>query len=494
MKKATSPSFVLTLKLNTSLKDSQRLGKRFFYAFLMKNRLIRHARKALSSMRQDKAYRVLMEEWLSLKGKDDPSSKHRKAEIGTALSEIRSSYGLSEYQFHDWIKILQHRYNKHIDSLTTQKIATSVWQSAETVLFRKGKTMRFQKLDVFLSLEGKNNASGIRFKGGRLHWNGLTIQPQIRKYDTYALESLKHRVKYCRIKREAMGTSWHYYLELVLEGKPPKKHEFIDGRVGLDQGTSSEAVFSEHGCILTELAAESPNIEKKVSRLQRRLDRSRRATNPGNYNPDGTVRKGRKTWHKSKTYKQTQMRLKALRRRNAATVKQSEERLANHILCSHGSDIITEKMDYKALQLRARDDVISPKTGKHRSRKRFGKSLSKHAPGRFLNILERKLNYINKTVNYVDIWKFKASQYDHVVGDYEKSGLSQRSKTVGGHRVQRDLYSAFLLWAAFDDTTVDRSLCFEYFPLFLSFQSACISELKNSNQNLSSFGLKDFAA
>ena len=110
-------------------------------------------------------------------------------------------------------------------------------------------------------------------------------------------------------------------------------------------------------------------------------------------------------------------------------------------------------------------------------------------------MLERKLSYINKTVNYVDTWKFKASQYDHVLGDYVKPGLSSRSKTVGGHVVQRDLYSAFLLWAALDDTTVDRNLCFESFPLFLSFQGACISKLLKDNKHYpSSFGLKDFAA
>ena len=187
------------------------------------------------------------------------------------------------------------------------------------------------------------------------------------------------------------------------------------------------------------------------------------------------------------------MRLKSLRRRNATTVRQKELILANEILCRHGSDIVTEKMDYRALQLRVKEDKIS-KTGKHRSKRRFGKSLSRHAPARFLSILEQKLSYINKTVNYVDTWKFKTSQYDHVLGDYIKTGLSDRSKTVGGYIVQRDLYSAFLLWAAKDDTTVDRTLCFDTFELFLSYQGACISKLlSDGNRHPASFGLKDFA-
>lgn len=496
MKKSKSPSFVLTLKLNTTPSDERLLEERFFSAFLMKNRLIRHARKRLSAMKQDKEYRRLMSERKLITGNKDAMSKHRKAEIGKDLARIRMYYGLSEYQFHEWISLQQHRYKKHIDSLTAQKIATAVWQAVEACLFRKGKSLHFQKLDTLLTLEGKNNASGIRFKDGRLRWNGLVIQPQLRKGDHYAREALMHRIKYCRIKRMAMGTRYHYYLELVLEGIPPRKHSFMDGCVGIDPGTSSEAVFSEHGCILTELASGRKNIQRQVNRLSRRLDRSRRANNPNNYNNDGTIKRGRKTWVKSKAYKHIQMRLKALRRRNAALVKQSEEMLANEILEHHGSDIITEKMDYKALQLKAKDDKVSEKTGRHRSRKRFGKSLLGHAPARFLSILERKLSYVGKTINYVNTWEFKASQYDHVAGDYEKVSLSSRSKFIGTDRVQRDLYSAFLLYCAKDDISIDNDLCIETFPLFLNHQGSCINDLltRNDKHILSSFGLKDFAA
>lgn len=33
------------------------------------------------------------------------------------------------------------------------------------------------------------------------------------------------------------------------------------------------------------------------------MDRSRRATNPDNFENDGTVRKGRKTWNRSARYR-----------------------------------------------------------------------------------------------------------------------------------------------------------------------------------------------
>ena len=45
----------------------------------------------------------------------------------------------------------------------------------------------------------------------------------------------------------------------------------------------------------------------------------------------------------------------------------------------------------------------------------------------------------------VDTKEFKASQYNHVTGNYEKISLSQREKQIGGRIIQRDLYSAFLI-------------------------------------------------
>ena len=312
MKHSDSKSFVLTLKLNTTNGDDVVLRHRFHVASIMKNKLVSHARKALSSMRQDPGYRTLMVERKTIKDKNDPASKRRKVEIGKQLAAIRLNFGLSEYQLHAWISVQQHRYRKDIDSMTAQKIATSVWMAVETVLFRKGKTVHFRNNEQLLSVEGKNNASGIRFKEGRMHWLGLKIQPQIRKDDIYAREALTHRVKYCRIFRMAMGTTWHWYLQLILEGKPPVKHDFLPGgRVGIDPGVATEAVVSDNGCILTELSPERPDIERQVSLLQRKLDRSRRANNPENFNPDGTLKpkQARKRWKNSKTYHKTRMRL-----------------------------------------------------------------------------------------------------------------------------------------------------------------------------------------
>ena len=54
--------------------------------------------------------------------------------------------------------------------------------------------------------------------------------------------------------------------------------------------------------------------------------------NPQNYNPDGTVKKGRKKWTNSSHYRRMQMEYASLCRRRAAALKQWQEVMANRIV------------------------------------------------------------------------------------------------------------------------------------------------------------------
>lgn len=77
---------------------------------------------------------------------------------------------------------------------------------------------------------------------------------------------------------------------------------------------------------------------------------------------------------------------------------------------------------------------------------------------------------------------FKASQYDHVEDNYKKAELKDRSKYVGGYKVQRDLYSAYLLKNSntkFDKP--DREKCIYGFENFLKLQNNLICEMKKNN-------------
>lgn len=485
MKRASTPSFVLTLKLNTSTSDDAALDYRFFCGARMYNVLVRHCRKQLSMLKEDKTYRELL-----AKRMNTGISKKEINAINQALSDIRMDYGLSMYQLEGYVKLQQHRYHKHIDSMTAQKIADSVWRAVEKYLFGNGHTIHFCRMDDFLSFEGKNNVSGIRFKDGRLHWNGLVIQAKHDRSDRYEVESLKHHVKYCRILRRPVGTRYHYYLQLILDGKPPIKHTYGNGDVGIDIGTSTCAVVSSEKCTLTVLGDDVRRYDQKIARLNRRLDRSRRATNPGNYKDDGTIKRGRKKWHYSNTYRKTVMKKKSLERRQTDSLKQSQERFANEVI-AQGTSIYAENMSFAGLQRRAKETTIN-KNGRYNRKSRFGKSLKNHAPARFLSVLDRKLKYIGAELHLVNTKTFRASQYNHVTDDYVKKKLSCRGQTINGKWIQRDLYSAFLLMNS--NTALDRpdrDKCLKTYETFVTNHDLCINSLLSDNRKYpSSFGLK----
>ena len=482
MAKAKTPSFILEMKLLTSKDDADILARRFVYAWRIQNELITHARKLLAKLSADKRYRR------ALAARKKIKSKKKIRSINGTLSAIRKEYGLSLYQFKTWVKPMQHRYRKNIDSRTAQAVADRVWKAVDKYLFDNGKAVHYVRLDDVTSMEGNDNATGIKYRKGRIVWNGLTIQVQRDKSNKYESEAMTHHVKYCRIVRKMVGTRWHYYVQLIMEGVPPMKHTAGPGRVGIDPGTLSVAVVSDTKCTLTALNEGVADYSKEINRIQRAMDRSRRVMNPDNYNTDGTVRRGRKHWRYSRNYKALASRKRSMERKQAASLRNHHERLANDIL-SQGAEIYTEDMDYKALQRRKKMTTINSR-GRFDRKKRFGKSLKNGAPAMLLGIIDRKLRYTGHVLLKVNTGTFRASQYNHVTDDYVKKRLSKRHNTINGKWVQRDLYSAFLLMnSAKDLTHTNRSRCTRAYKKFLVNHDRCIEDLINSNcKLLSSFG------
>ena len=281
----------------------------------------------------------------------------------------------------------------------------------------------------------------------------------------YQQEALKCGVKYCRITRKWVKTKWKYYAQLVLEGYPPVKcdsngimrHPVNQGRVGLDIGTQTLAISSNDICDLRVLApsarAQAKSLVNEITCTMRAMGRSRRATNPKYYNPDGTIKrlkrkhgqKQKRDWKYSKRYFRLKAKLRDLNRRLADIRKMEHNTLANELL-QHGNEFIVEDMDYKALQKRSKKTKINAKTGRAHTKKRFGKSLSRCAPAKFITILTNKAVRNGGNVIKVDTFETKASQFDHTDESYTKKKLSERMAHLSsGEVVQRDLYSAFLL-------------------------------------------------
>ena len=104
------------------------------------------------------------------------------------------------------------------------------------------------------------------------------------------------------------------------------------------------------------------------------------------------------------------------------------------------------------------------------------------APASFIAILLRKATLYGGNVYKVDTKSFRASQYNHITDDYIKPKLSERDKLIDGHKVQRDLYSAFLLKNSNSELSKpDRDKCIYGFNRFLELQNNLITKMKENN-------------
>ena len=219
------------------------------------------------------------------------------------------------------------------------------------------------------------------------------------------------------------------------------------------------------------------------------MDRSRRATNPQNYNEDGTIKKGRKTWRYSNHYQKLKSKYADSCRINAVNRQLVINEDANH-LRSLGDTFVTEPKNASKLMKRAKETTVNSK-GKFNKKKRFGKSIKNRCPGWFQTTVEKKFKATGGT--YIEVPnKYRASQYDHTANEYIKKKLSDRLyKLHDGTEVQRDWYSSFLLYCYNAKTQdIDRAKCMTEFERHYNKEKALISWIKLNKLKILNSGIK----
>lgn len=349
------------------------------------------------------------------------------------------------------------------------------------------------------SLEGQSNKTGIIFRKNDhiCEWSGLRLNVLIDEMNPYEMEALDMPITYCRIIRQYVRSKRKYYLQVVFKGSPPAKRRKSDGSfihilghgdVGIDIGTSTVAYASQTEAKILELADKAQEHEREIFLLQRKLDRSRRTTNPDNFNPDGTCKKGRKHWKRSNRYMEILFKLKEAYRKAKVVRKFQHELLSNHLL-QLGDKFYVEMMNFEALKKRAKETKQDEKTGRCKRKKRFGKSVGNRAPAMFLSILDRKLHYFDKELIKINTSEARASQFNHTNETYKKKKLSQRWNNINGMKIQRDMYSAFLIMNINEDlSSFNLKKCNARFASFLTMHDAEVQRLLG-NKNLSSIGI-----
>jgi transposase len=422
----TTPSFITELPLAVSSVSESVMLSRLEAARQLYNACLGEAMRRVKLIRQSKDFNRAR----SLK----PNNPERKV----LFKRARERYDFSEYALHSYVTCLRHSWlGDHIDSNTAQKLATRAYKAVEKVLFGKAKKVRFKGKNQMDSVEGKSNKSGIKWKGEAVEWGGLQLAALITDNDPVILHGLNSKVKYVRLVRRKINGRNRFYAQLVCQGKPfiKPKNTLGTGNVGIDIGPSTIAVVGNKEESLQQFALKLEFDAARIRRLQRKMDRSRRATNPDNYNANGTVKKGKKRWNNSKSYLKTR-NAKANRERSLAAHRtQLHGELVNDIIRS-GDVFKLEKLSYKAFQ------------------RLFGKSVGKRAPGMFVSHLKSKAERAGGRVVEIPTYSTKLSQTCQC-GRVKKKTLKERvHQCECGVVAQRDLYSAFLAKHVDPDTFV----------------------------------------
>ena len=356
-----------------------------------------------------------------------------------AFTASRTTQGFTEAALQAYAKQCRHAsvwIEEHLDAPVGQKLATRAYRAVLRLAVGQARRVRFKGKQQLDTVEGKSNETGLVWRSDRVVWRGLTLLAYLPHHraqrDAVLAHGLSSRVKYVRLVRRRVRERTRFAAQLICEGHPYQKpeHTLGHGSVGLDLGPSTIAVVAETEARLEPFCAELDVQAAQIRREQRHLDRQRRANNPDNYLPNGTVkkgRKGRKHWRVSQRQRRTEAHL-ADRQRHQAAHRKSLHGCLAHQIVRQGSTFLLEKVSYRAWQ------------------RCFGRSVQRLAPGTFVQILTRLAASAGGEVITVPTRRTKLSQTCQC-GRVQKKPLSLRVHACPGCgiQMQRDLYSAYLI-------------------------------------------------
>ena len=514
---------ILVAETDMSCSDIQKVVKLSDRIRKAGNELIGLMKTNYDQLMRTKRYRGLLKLYGSTK------NKQKRKMFADQLNEMQKQYNVTwDYCRKSMIHIGK-KYS--IDAVFALTKAEDVWHGVEKCLYGNGKTLHFSKhgdlpyirakqINRGIPISAKN--SQLQFKLGKSVF-GIQIKDRFQTdevnavldylaapeiADCKAVQTLleeaccisTYRPCYATLVPKLIRGKYRVYLHLAIEGRAKPKydrfgnprHKYGKGIIGADIGTQTVAYTSDTETGLKNLSDRGNSIQtsERLERLYyRAMDRSRRATNPQNYNDDGTVKQGKKTWNYSNHYKKLKAKHAELCRINVANRRLAINEDANH-LRSIGDVFITEPKNAAKLMKRASKTTVNNK-GKINKKKRFGKSIKNRCPGGFQTAVENKFKASGGT--YIEVSNnYRASQYDHTADDYIKKKLSDRMyKLADGTLVQRDWYSSFLLYCYdFRTSDIDKDKCAAKFDKCYSMERELIEWIKTNKIKVLNSGIK----
>ncbi|MBR8840212.1 MAG: transposase [Stigonema ocellatum SAG 48.90 = DSM 106950] len=432
MSRKKTPSFITEIPLIVDSAQEAELLSKFEAARQLYNASLGEAMTRMNLVRNSEAFKI---------AKKIP--RVNKKERSLAFSAARQAYRYSDYDLQSYATIVANSSKwiaDKIDSNTQQTIAKRAFLASERVMFGRAKKVRFKVPSRFRSVEGKTNKQGLRWKDNQLVWGSLKLRPIIDESNPVLKHGLQSPIKYVRLLWRELNGKRRWYVQLIAEGVPYQKEKnyVSDGLIGLDLNISNIAFVGDKKAGLLPFAEKVPTYEQEIAALQRKIQRSQRASNPDNYEPDfqakkgrrtvtkkGKVKKGKRQWKRSSNYKKAAQKKREIQRKKAAYAKTQNRKIVNEIL-RHGKDIKTENVSVKGWQ------------------KRYGKAISAKSPGFVQSELIRKAENADGIVHRFSTQKTALSQ-THLDGSRSKKTLSERVHyDATGIKMHRDLFSAYL--------------------------------------------------
>ena len=549
-----SPKHVVTFEVDIS-EDNKR--KLFSYAEDLRNLsndVVRVMRNRIDQLTRTKAYRNLLKEYvhfsklLEKHNEGTPEYDEIKAKIdkiSKKLNGMQSKHGVSLTATCNVGKSLREKYN-NINSVFVQARCEAIWQACKTILFGDGKRLHFKKRFDLPIIRAKQSSRGIPIKidkNGKLAFsvdgigefgvfvpeddlflqdeyaalcqflmNPSSEEASVNRYAEQGILIPVFRPCLAAIKCETIRRKLRVYVLVTIAAEPmPKKnskgeprHKTGHGRVGCDNGPQSYAAVSNDTLVFANHAernhVSTKAHEKTEQKRQRAIDRSIRVTNPERFNEDGTAKKIRGPYKKSKHCRRLMYLVHEQRRRDADSRKYAVQQEVNE-LRALGDELVIEPSNAKAMQKRSKKPAEesgktvekkkadgTTKTVKLKKRKkRHGRSIQHRCPGFFQAECKKKFGSGYHEVDRM----FRASQYDHKLNDYIKKKLSDRWHIFpDGTRVQRDVYSAFLMFCSDNGYHApDLNRCLKLFDHFFELHETLIASIIKNKYHICNSGI-----
>ena len=421
----------------------------------------------------NKIFKVAWQCYSCLFDEIQPILKEHSKDKFLNLKELK----LRKYDLHSRIVKYKKNYESYLWIHICQKIAAQLYKWVNFIASNRWKVLHKKQWFQFTSIEWQNNETGIRVI--KIKWDYYFsykwFLKKISFKDEYQLENFNfEKIAYCRLVRKQFRRNYKYYLQLVMKWSSSKKKTISKHKAWVDFWLNAIALVRDDNQCKLFHTWNANFHQERIARLQKIISQEYIALNPDCYDEDWKI----KEWAKLKANWKIAHLMKiinCLRRKQSKKHNNEINVLVREIL-AFAWELISEDMDFKEIR-------------QSKEYKGLAKIIQFCTPW----LLKSKLEE-NVELKYVDKYKYKASQYNHITNEYIKPKLSDRVKKIWDNLIQRDLYSAYLLLNHNEDLKeVDRKKCIENFNTFLEKHNQLIEELKQNKEKYpKSFWLEDF--